>query len=227
MYFDSNIKAHTIKRIDSDFKEEKITDSKFQSATAIRNIMLKSFNEALEFVPSVTRPTLVSEYNLGFAPCESERLSSAIITNLRLNSSPKSKIHDVDDGLYNRLRNASFKTDKLISLIELAGTKKYTNARIRRSIWYSLFGVTSSDIKEFPHYTQILAMDTVGTSILKEIKKKTDFHIITKPSSTNQLSDIAKRQKSLSDTADSVFELTKPRFSCGNNSLKTSPFILK
>jgi hypothetical protein len=70
-------------------------------------------------------------------------------------------------------------------------------------------------------------MDNVGTAILKEIKKVTQLEIQTKPSATSTLSATAKKQKSLSDKADSVFHLSKPRFVSGNKSLTSTPFVLE
>ena len=161
-------------------------------------------------------------------PCDSERLASAIISNFRLNPLPMHPdVHDAGGGLYFRLQKASFNANGINSLTALADTKKYTTSRIRRAIWYSFFGVTSSSVKELPLYTQILAMDKVGKTILKDIKKMSDFPVLTKPSSYESLSDAAKCQKMLSDKADSVFQLTKPKAPHGNLALKTTPYIVK
>lgn len=223
----SKIKPHTIKREGADYSDNKITQNRHQSATAIRNLISSDINCATEYIPYATKNTLLSAHSNNEFPCNEENLSSAVISYFRLNSfSAKSDIHDADEGLYNRLRNASFEATSISKLTELADTKKYTSSRIRRAIWFSFFGVTSSKVNELPSYTQILAMDNVGKSILKEVKKLTDFHVITKPSSYDFLSERAKRQKELSDKADSVFQLTKPKATHGNISLKTSPFVL-
>ena len=224
----SKIEPHTIKRYGSGYSENQITENQHQSATAIRNLLLSDIHSAVEYIPDLTKSTILFAYNNNEFPCNEENLSSAVISHFRLNShSAKSDIHDADGGLYNRLRNASFEVASISKLTELADTKKYTSSRIRRAIWYSFFGVTSSEVKELPRYTQVLAMDNVGKSILKEVKKMTDFPVVTKPSSYDFLSERAKRQKELSDKADSIFQLTKPETTYGNISLKTSPFVLK
>jgi len=224
--FESNIKAHTIKRIGAEYSENKITGEAHQSASAIRNLMQTNFNSAIEYIPNDAKNAVISAYTNKHMPCVEDKLSSAVISHFRLNS-PAAQIHDADGGLYNRLQNASFEASSISKLTEIADTKKYTSSRIRRAIWYSFFSVTSSEVKELPKYTQVLAMDSVGKSILKDVKKKTDFPVITKPSSYEFLSETAKRQKELSDKADSVFQLTKPEAPHGNISLKTSPFILE
>ena len=224
--FGSTITAHTLKRVGAEYSENKITDEAHQSASAIRNLMLTSFDSAMEYIPNKAKDTVISAHTNKHMPCVEDKLSSAVISHLRLNS-PEAQIHDANGGLYNRLQNASFEASTISKLTEIAGTKKFTSSRIRRAIWYSFFGVTSSDVKELPQYTQVLAMDNVGKSILKDVKKKMDFPVVTKPSSYDFLSAAAKRQKELSDKADSVFQLTKPDLTHGKLSLKTSPFVLK
>ena len=223
----SKIKPHTVKRIGASFSEKKITDEVCQSAAAIRESILDDFDSALNFIPENAKSIFLSEYTDKQIPCNSEKISAAVISNFRLNSSPlNSDIQDAGAGLYNRIRNASFNANSLKDLISLANTKKYTSARIRRAVWNSFFGVTSSSVKELPRYTQVLAMDRIGKTILKEIKKVSDFPVLTKPSSFDRLSGAALSQKQLSDKADSVFQLTKPEPPCGNLALKTTPYVV-
>ncbi len=223
----AHIDVHTVKRVGSDYSENKIADVAHQSATAIRGLMLSDFKSAIKYTPINAKNALLIAYKNKETPCIEDKLSSAVISHFRLNSPEANKIHDADGGLYNRLQNASFEASTISNLTEIADTKKYTSARIRRAMWYSFFGVTSSEVKMLPHYTQVLAMDNVGKSILKDVKKKTDFPIVTKPSSYDFLPNTAKIQKELNDKADSVFQLTKPKATQGNISLKTTPFILK
>jgi hypothetical protein len=49
--------------------------------------------------------------------------------------------------------------------------------------------------------------------------------VLTKPSSTDGLSEIAKRQKILADKADSIFHLTRKDAISGTYSLKYTPFV--
>ena len=224
----SRILPHTVLRLGADYNEEKILDTQNQSASAIRELMRNDFNSALNYIPNVTKSTILRAYENNEFPTDCERVASALITSFRLNSPEDvTDIHDAKGGLYNRLYEGSFKVGKISDLITLTETKKYTRARIRRSLWYSFFGVTSSKVKELPEYTQILAMDEVGQKILKEAKKMTDFPILTKPSRLDLLSEKARRQKELSDKADSIFHLAKPCFFDGKLSLKTTPYVKK
>lgn len=221
----SNITPHTIKRKGAGYSEQNIQKTEYQSASAIRSIMHGDVNSATEFIPNVLKSTILKNFKNKNFPCDIERLSAAVISHLRINPHPDIEYHDAGGGLYNRLQNASFEAATLSKLTELADTKKYTTARIRRAIWFSFFGVTSSEVCELPLYTQILAMDNVGKSILKEVKKNSCFPIVTKPSAYDALTDAGRRQKELSDKADSIFQLTKPKAVSGNLSLVTSPYI--
>ncbi len=222
----SNIIPHTIKRIGSEYRNENIIEAPHQSATAIRLLMRKNINSAMNYIPQKTNNTVLSAYFNGEFPTDVEKLSSSIISHFRLNSSLDKTTHDSDEGLYNRLRNNSFKANTISMLTQLTDTKKYTHARIKRAIWYSFFGVTSSEIKRSLEYTQVLAMNSVGKSILKEVKKMKAFPVLTKPSANSALPFNAIPQKQRADAADSIFQLTKPRFVSGNASLIKTPFIL-
>lgn len=224
----SKIAPHTIKRCGAGYSEEGIVDGEFQSATAIRNALKQKDISALEYVPNITKNILMDAFVEGAFPCDYDKLSTAIISSFRLNSpeDPES-ISDAQGGLYNRLKEKSLEANNTEELLAYAEAKGYTRARIRRTILSSFVGVTSSDVKEFPMYTQILALDDKGRAILKGMTPPSDFFVITKPSSTDALSDQARRQKALADKADSVFQLTKPIPPSGGFGLRYTPFVKK
>jgi len=221
----SEIIPITIKRSGAAYNDKDFTKNPFQSATAIRKGLTSDNISALDFVPFSTKSAYLEESSKHRAPTDPERLFSAIISNLRLNSPSTDKtIHDADGGLYNRLLAAANEATSIQSLIDLTATKKYTTARIRRVIWYSLFGVTSSDVKSTPEYTQVLAMDKIGQTLLKKIKKNGKITPITKPSSTPEF-DIAKRQKELCDKADAIFGLTMTANRPISEIYRVSPYV--
>ena len=224
----SNMKPHTIKRAYSSFSDESFVEGNIQSATAIRNSIEQKDISALEFVPNITKNTILEAISTGDFPCDNERLSTAVIASLRLNlPSYFDDVHDTNGGLYNRLRELSFKANTIESLICAAESKNFTKARIRRSLFYSLMGVTSSQLKELPAYTQLLASDSRGRAMLKTIGKRSSFPVLTKPSSFEKLPSAALPQKKLSDKADAVFQLTKPTPKDGNDALRFTPFVKK
>ena len=222
----SSIKPHTVKRLGAGYNCHSITDEVYQSASAIRSVI--DDESALNFVPDNTRDVVRSAIENGDAPAKTDNLSAPIISFFRLNpTSPKADVLDAGDGLYNRIRNASFDANDISSLIELSAAKNYTKARIRRAILNSFFGVTSSDAGNLPKYTQVLAMNKVGMQLLKKTRESSEFRILTKPSAFDSFPDEIISQKLLSDRADSIYELAKPLPKSGRSSLRLTPFVKK
>ena len=223
----SSIIPHTVKRAGADYSCEKILRSESrQSATAIR-ALINSGECPSAFVPEKSFSVLKEEIDNSHAPTDASKLDEAILSKFRLSHpTAECNIHDADGGLYNRLVKMSYEANTISSLIDLSGTKKYTTARIRRAIWNSFFGVTSSDVKNPPAYTQVLALDNVGQVLLKGIKKRGAIKVLTKPSA--QFSDVlAKRQKELSDNSDFIFQLSKPCSAPASSVYKRTPFVKK
>ena len=224
----SNIKMHTVKRAFNSFSEEAFVPGQIQSATAIRNSVEKKDLSALEYIPNATKTVILDAIASGDFPCENEKLSTALIASLRLNSSAsQTDIHDTSGGLYNRLKELSFKTNTIESLICAAESKNFTRSRIRRALFYSLLGVTSSQFKNPPAYTQLLACDSCGRAMLKTIGKQSRFPILTKPSDIDKLPECAIPQKMASDSADAIFQMAKPIPKDGNSALRYTPFVKK
>ncbi len=223
----SKTKPHTIKRVGAPYSSSEIVEGLYQSASAIRESIGLDNISALDYLPNFSKDILNEEIEKQKSPSNISLINSSVITNLRLSPTlafdllPEGK-----SGLYNRLKALSFKTNDIGTIVKLATTKKYTSARIRRAILYSLFGVTSSEIKEDPEYTQILAIDKIGRSLLRTIRKCGRISVITKPADTGALSPNAQRQKDASDRADSIYELTLPSPGDPLSSLRFSPFVL-
>ena len=222
----SDIEPHTVLREGTDYRSHEINEKvTHQSASAIREALFSGDLSSAEYIPEAARAVLLEEMRKKGAPCSEEKLSSAILSYFRLSSSKAPcSIQDAKGGLYNRLITKSYEAHDISSLAALTETKKFTNARIRRAIWYSFFGVTSSDVKSAPAFTRVLALDKKGQSILRTAKTTARIPVLTKPSEP-LFSPEEMRAKTLSDGADAVFQLTKPAHANGNYALCTSPFF--
>ena len=223
----STIKPHTVKRLGAAYDATEIEDCTNQSAAAIREAYLGSAEKPLEHVPAAVARIILSCESAGDLPCSVSRISPAIISKLRLNPAPiEEEFHDAADGLYNRLQSASFEAADVMTLLELSETKSHTRARLRRALLNIFFGVTSSDVKMLPRFTQVLAMDGIGMQILKRARKS-ELKILTKPSDYKHFDSAELRQKMLSDNADAIFELTKPIPKHGKSVLTFTPYVKK
>ncbi len=224
----SKIEPHTVVRLGASYRSETIDHKKsHQSASAIREKILSGDISALDYIPKEAKEVLSKQLETGAAPCREAALDSAILSYFRLNHPSSScRFQDAKGGLYNRLITMSYEATDISSLAALTETKKFTNARIRRAIWYSFFGVTSSDVKSAPAFTRVLALDKEGQTILHAAKATSKIPIVTKPSEALSSAQGA-RCKALSDRADSVFQLSKPEKTSGSYAMRTSPFFKK
>ncbi len=224
----SKIIPFTVTRVGAGYNDALTSGTAFQSASAIRSVFSSNGASALDYVPEKAKDTFLTAVLDGKMPSDQSKLDAAVIASFRL-SSPYSydDIHDAKGGLYNRLCENSAKVSSISSLTSKTETKKYTKARIRRAVWNSYFGVTSSDIRALPKYTQVLAMDDVGRSLLKRIKKTTEIAVITKPSSYTEFDDEVIRQAELSHKADSVYGLSLKVPNPGTFPLTFTPYVKK
>jgi hypothetical protein len=103
-------------------------------------------------------------------------------------------------------------------------TKKYTASHLRRAILFSYFGVTPDEVKSKPLYTQVLAMDDTGKTVLAHIRKSANISVLTKPADLHKLSPEARRQAELSYRADSVYALCSPKVQSADAFLRVSPY---
>lgn len=222
----SDIIPTPITRKGAGYNDSYIIGEDLQSASAIRTLIMSNDSSAFDYIPENAKEVFLKAIKSGKMPSDEKRLSEALITGIRLNSpSLEDSILDASGGLYNRLTKLSFEANSIQSLMSLAETKKYTKARIRRAIWNMFFGVTSSEIRKSPAFTQILATSSLGRRVLKRIPKRTDFHIFNKPSRTKGLGEDVLCQKSRADRADSVYGLTLPCPNKGGYYLTVTPYV--
>ncbi len=221
----SNITPHTVKRIGNAYNDLSLTQQ-YASASAIRQGLLNDVKNILDYCPPPTQHSLMEAKkngNLLFSP---SRLDSAVISHFLLNSSDSILVHEGEDGLYNRLLRNARKASTISDLITLSETKKYTKARIRRVLWNSLIGVTSSNVTTRPRFTQLLASDALGLAILKRTKKTATIKILTKPTRYDKSDPILVSQVEMSHKMDMFYSLAKTGHSA-SEAVTSSPFIKK
>ncbi|MBR5311498.1 MAG: nucleotidyltransferase family protein [Clostridia bacterium] len=84
-------------------------------------------------------------------------------------------------------------------------TKKYTAARMRRELLFSLTGVRPEWLKMPPPYTILLAANERGRRYLSETRKSRTFPVLTKPADFVPVSDTAAEIRSCHAFADELF----------------------
>ena len=167
-----DISPMPIQRIGAKHDSTKENDT-IASAMQIRNMILNGENVD-KFIPyeikkSKIKPVLFKDYFF-------------TIKNIILNKKNELSLYpEVETGLDNRIYNNITNFDTMKEFIDKISTKRYTKSRIRRILMYILLNIKKTDIEEYknhtPNFIRVLAMDSRGRKVLKEIKN--DINIFT------------------------------------------------
>lgn len=104
----------------------------------------------------------------------------AVLARLRqMSAADFERLPDCGEGLAVRLFEAARKAVTLEELYDLAKTKRYAHARIRRAVLWAALGLKESDRPAMPPYLRVLAANERGRGVLKSISE--DVTVITKP----------------------------------------------
>ena len=104
-------------------------------------------------------------------------------------------------------------------------TKRYTDARLRRVMLFSVAGVLAEDVKSPPAYTELIGANEKGRAILAKKRKTANIPIIAKPSDIPNTNG-AKRQRELTVALDSIFSLALEKPSSLASVAARSPIII-
>ena len=220
----SSIRLCSVKR-DGDYNcDELSNDLTSPSATSIRNKLYEGDIDSIApYMPPEAYNLLVDAYTDWEAPTDLSRLYDAMLISFRLaHPEDYDNIEGISGGLQNRIVSAALEGDSYYSFFDKLKTKKYTDARLRRSLLACLLGITHKDMKRAPEYTSLLSADDIGREILSSIRKTAKITIVTKPADTPIC-----RQSEISDRADAVFTLCSPMRHEASYIKKMSPAVIK
>lgn len=156
--------VHVVERI-GDYHSKDISGS-FASATAIRQNIL-SGDKRNDF--SLCTSDKIYDINV---------ISPLILGFFRMKTPEElTDIAGMEPGLAARLTEQSRISVTLEEFVANCTTKRYTSHRIRRVILCSLLGITDAPK---PSYARVLALNSTGAAILKEIKENSEIEVINK-----------------------------------------------
>lgn len=172
----SNIIPVGIKREKVFYNSKKIIDE-FASSTGIRSLLTANdFEEIYRVVPSETFDILMQNVNNDTFIYDLNVFSDIIIYTLRnMKKEDIKNLPDVTEGLENKIKEASNRTNNLIELINLCKSKRFTQTRIQRILVYAMLGITKKDIeisKKINPYIRVLGFNDEGRKLLSEINNK-------------------------------------------------------
>ena len=192
------------------------------SATAIRSMI---YENGVCFAERYV-PDAVFDVFANAVPTNETVLYDVARTLLRMDKCDLNSA-ECEGGLGHRLRRIAGECSNGAELLRLAATKKYTDARIRRAILYSIFGITRDQIRETPMYTTVLGIGKEGGSILRGLKKTEGIEILTKAADHGKLSGSAHRQFDVSAEADRFYTMLMGDVRKEEYFLSVTPYVKK
>lgn len=150
------------------------------SASYIREL-IKNGGEWQRFVPEAAAKIFEAELSAGNAVVNSTKFETAVLYKMRTVSSGELALApDVSEGVENRILSAAASATTLDELYDMAKTKRYTHARIRRIVLNNLIGITAADLAVPVPYMRLLGLNDRGAELLKLTNESRKLPLISK-----------------------------------------------
>lgn len=111
------------------------------------------------------------------------------------------------EGLPRRLVRSARQAGSLTEFYDLAKTKRYAHARIRRLALRAFLGLREENTPQNLQYLRVLAFNPRGQALLKEMKTRAALPLLTKPAHVRALSGEAQALFELESRATDLFGL--------------------
>ncbi len=224
----SPMRAVTVKRQGSGYRETDLHHGALPSASALRNALLREGIHAWK--PYLSEPLLsVAEERLraGLAPADLQRAERGILSHFRLASDGLlERTPELSGGLGRRIAAAAHTSVGLEELVKKSVTKKYTESRVRRGILFAMTEISEEDLRREPAYAVLLAANSVGCRFLAERKKTRSVVVVTCHGDLPDFPE-ARRQERLTEAAFALYGLTLPTPQSTDFFLRRSSKIFK
>lgn len=219
----ADIRFFTQKREGAMYLDTELCEGEMPSATALRKLLSeKSADASLlsGYMPASCAKALIEAQARG-ALTDTDELDTAILAFFRLHAGADfADIAETGGGLANRICSLARECRSASELFEALRTKKYTDARLRRAMLFSMTGVTRALLDTRPAYTLLLAANGAGRELLAQKRKENGITVVTKPASAPEC-----EQTRVSASLDALFSLARKDKLDAAYSLKKRAFI--
>ena len=168
------------------------------SASALREyIRCGDFASAEKYMPEAAASVFRN------APTASlQQLEKAIFYHLRTTSTDELlRITDVGEGIENRISEAAGKAGCLDELYDMAKSKRYSHARIRRIVLSSFLGLRRTE--GLPPYIRVLGMKQSGAALLQGAS----LPVLTRTAELRAMPPACRELFALESRADDIYAL--------------------
>lgn len=215
----SEIKPFTIGRINSEYNSEEISgninsatavrkklheiiSTEISSSIESNNLesvdnlikKIKNCSDITNSIPESTLNMITSNIEKGFYPVFPEYFFDTLVATTIRDRKNLESYFDISEGIENKIFKSALVAKDYDDLLNLIKSKRYTMTRIKRCLNNILLGVTKEDmefaknISTIP-YVRILAFNSKGREIIREIKKSSEIKIINKFSEVEHFMD--------------------------------------
>lgn len=181
----------TIKRENSGYHDEELSDTKISSATSIRKAIFtaNSLEDVISSIPESTLDVLKEFLDEYHTFIEWENYWQLLKYRL-IHSEPEElrEIYEMVEGLENRLIQYAKLSNSFKEFIEQVKTKRYTWTRIQRICTHILTNAKRKEMLERSNqaeYIRLLGMNSKGREYIRERKDEISLPIIAKLSAAD------------------------------------------
>lgn len=209
----SQIKPVLVHRLQSSHNDKEMPNSsEYASSTSIRNVLSNNslnFQEVIDQIKSVT-PKNTCDFLRDNKFYTNENLWDNLKYEiLKLNTIGLKNIHEVTEGLENKLYKQALICNDYEQFIFSVKSKRYTLSKIKRICIYILLGVTKdvyNNLKDV-NYARLLKVKGSSLELLSELTSKSKTTVITKitDSSLNSLDNKIAQSIKLDILAHNLF----------------------
>lgn len=180
----SSIIPKTLKREGASYNDISLNSS-FSSATSIRKHLKKnSLSDLTNVIPKSSYDTLYNLHTSNYPFIFHEDMFKYIKYKLFTNDKSLLNLPDVSEGLENKIFKEIIHASSLNELILNSKSKRYTYTRISRILTQCFLNLEDFNLfklsKMQAPYARVLAFNSIGQSMLKNIKEKGNTNILTK-----------------------------------------------
>lgn len=198
------------------------------SATSIRSHLMEGEWKLMEpYLPQggaeVLREGMIAREGV-------RRLEGALMAKLRtMTAADWAALPDsgAAEGLPDRLERSGRECTGVDSFFDLAKTRRYPHARLRRLALWAVLGLTEADRPERPPYLRVLGFNCRGRALLREMKDRAALPILLKPAAARALPAPGRRLFELEARCTDLYGLCLPEIPAGGLEWRRSPVIME
>lgn len=233
----ADMEVYPIKRVGMEYRESVLKSAMHPSATALREAIKNRaggfFSELDDHLPNGALSALRDAQSGNLAPVLIDKLSAEILSFFRMLSPAEIAARAVtrsgggisiaEDGcgLVERICNAARTAEDIGELLDASYNSRFTDARVRRVMLFSLLGVSDAFARSLPQYTTVLAANERGRAFLSDARKRVSFPIITKPADAPE-----SYHTNILRLSDSLYASAMPKALAQDHFIKCHPYML-